>query len=492
LLALGGIVGGVPSACTKETTNVFVEAAYFDPMRIARTGRDMQIESDARYRFERGVDPEFTATGMEIATRLILEICGGEASKTVSAGKMPDWKREIEYDPDYVEQLAGFDVPEKEQLDILSSLGFEVSGKGPFKITPPPWRGDVEGKPDIVEEIVRIVGFENIPAVSVRSELAVTASAETPLLTRTRKARSAMAARGFDECVTWSFMGKDLAAEFGSNDNKNSGALTLSNPISSELDQMRPSILPNLIEAAGRNSDRGFGDVALCEVGPIFQSPRPDGQQFVATGLRAGANAPRHWANEKSSRAIDVYDAKADAIAVLEACGAPGASAQVAREAPDYYHPGRSGTLKLGKNILAKFGEIHPGILEDMNVKGPVVGFEVFLQNIPESKKKGTAKKLLKLAPLQPLSRDFAFLVDDTVSAEDLVRATKSADKNLITEGYVFDVYTGKGVDDGKKSVALNITIQPKDKTLTDEDLESLSKKITDNVASKTGGTLRS
>ncbi len=488
LLALGGIVGGVPTGCTEGTTNVFVEAAYFNPMRIARTGRDMQIESDARYRFERGVDPEFTATGMEMATRLILEICGGEASEVVSAGAIPDWKRKIEHDPAYVEKLAGFNVPANKQSKILTALGFEVSGKGPFKITPPPWRGDVHGKPDIVEEIVRMVGFENIPAVSVRSESAVTASAETPLLNQSRKARSAMAARGFDECVTWSFMGKDLAGEFGSNDN----ALTLSNPISSELDQMRPSILPNLIEAAGRNADRGFGDVALCEVGPVFQSVKPDGQQFVAAGLRAGGNAPRHWADEKSNRGIDAFDAKADAIAVLESCGAPGANAQVAREAPDYYHPGRSGTLKLGKNILAQFGEIHPAILEDMGVKSPVVGFEVFLQNIPQSKKKGTAKKLLALAPLQPLSRDFAFLVDDNVSAEDIVRAAKSADKNMIGNAYVFDIYTGKGVDDGKKSVALNVTIQPKDKTLTDEELEALSKEITTNVTMKTGGTLRS
>ncbi|GJL85906.1 MAG: phenylalanine--tRNA ligase beta subunit [Micavibrio sp.] len=488
LLALGGVVGGVPTGCTEDTTNVFVEAAYFNPMRIARTGRDMQIESDARYRFERGVDPEFTATGMEIATRLILEICGGEASEVVSAGDVPDWKRQIEYDPAYVEKLAGFDVPANEQNKILTALGFEVSGKGPFKVTPPPWRGDVHGKPDIVEEIIRITGYENIPPMSVRSEAAVTAGAETLLLTHTRKARSAMSARGMDECVTWSFMGKDLAGEFGSNDN----ALTLSNPISSELDQMRPSILPNLIEAAGRNADRGFGNTALCEVGPVFQSPKPDGQQFVATGLRAGGNALRHWADENSSRGVDAFDAKADAIAVLDACGAPGANAQVAREAPDYYHPGRSGTLKLGKNILAQFGEIHPAILEDMGVKGPVVGFEVFLQSIPESKRKGTAKKLLKLAPLQPLSRDFSFLVDDSVSANDIVRAAKTADKNLIADAYVFDIYTGKGVDDGKKSVALNVTIQPKDKTLTDEELEALSKEITDNVSMKTGGTLRS
>ncbi len=488
ILALGGIVGGVPSGCTDSTLNVFVESAYFNPMRIARAGRALQIDSDARYRFERGVDPAFTVTGMEMATRLILEICGGEASETVTAGKMPEWKRAIEYDPSYVEKLAGFDVPAAKQTDILTALGFEVGGKGPFKITPPSWRGDVEGRADIVEEVVRIAGYENIPAISVRSEMPVTANAETPLLTRARKARTAMAARGMQECVTWSFMGKDIAAQFGGNDN----ALDLSNPISSELDRMRPSIMPNLIAAAGRNAARGYGDLALCEVGPVFRSPKPDGQQFVAAGLRAGSAAPRHWADANAAREVDVYDVKADVLAVLEACGAPGANAQISKDAPDYYHPGRSATLRLGKNILAQFGEIHPAVLEDMDVKGRVVGFEVFLQNLPDTKRKGSAKKLLELAPLQPLFRDFAFVVDAGVSAEDIVRAAKAADKNLITEAYVFDVYTGKGVDPGKKSVALNVTIQPKDKTLTDAELEALSKEITTNVSMKTGGTLRS
>ncbi len=487
LLAFGGIVGGVPTGCTEDTVNVFVEAAYFNPMRIARTGRDMQIESDARYRFERGIDPEFTTTGMEMATRLIVELCGGEVSETVTAGKMPDWKREIEHDPDFVEKLAGFDVPEEKQLEIFASLGFEVKGKGPYKVTPPPWRGDVQGKPDLVEEIIRIIGYDHIPPVSVRPDDAIRHSAETQNLTRTRKARTSLAARGLDECVTWSFMSKDLAGQFGSNDN----ALTLTNPISSELDQMRPSLLPNLIEAAGRNHDRGFSDVALCEVGPQFQSVKPDGQQFVAAGIRAGAYADRHWTDSDANREVNAFDAKADAMAVLESCGAPSASLQVSRDAPDYYHPGRSGTLKLGPNVLAQFGEIHPAVLEDMDIKTPVVGFEVYLQNIPEARKKGTAKKLLELPPLQAVSRDFAFLVDQDVGASDMIRAAKGADKNLITDASVFDIYTGKGVEDGKKSVALNVMIQPADKTLTDEELEALAQKITDNVASKTGGTLR-
>ncbi len=487
LIGLGGIVGGVSTSCTQETSNVLLECAYFKPQRIARAGRDLQVESDARYRFERGIDPEFTHQGIEIATRLILEICGGEVSEVLQAGELPDWKHEIDFDPSYVEKLAGFDVVADKQAEILTSLGFEVDGKDPFKVTPPPWRADVHGRADLVEEVVRIIGFENIPPVSVRPEDGVIANVETQTLSRTRMARTALSALGMDECVTWSFMGKDLAAMFGSNDN----GLTLCNPISSELDQMRPSILPNLIEAAGRNHDRGFSNVSLCEVGPIFQSPKAAGQQFVASGIRAGTNEDRHWADENAARPVDVFDAKADAIAVLEACGAPAGNLQVSRDAADYFHPGRSGVLKLGKNILAQFGELHPQILEDMEIKTPVVGFEVFIENIPAARKKGTARKLLKLSPFQPVSRDFAFIVDEGVEVDSLVRAAKGADKEMVAQASVFDIYIGKGVEEGKKSVALNVMIQPKDQTLTDKEIEAVAAKVVENVAKKSGGELR-
>ena len=297
-----------------------------------------------------------------------------------------------------------------------------------------------------------------------------------------------MAAAGLNECVTWSFMPKPLAKHFGSNDNP---ALTLSNPISSELSQMRPSILPNLIEAAGRNTDRGYGDVALCEVGPIFHSQKPDGQDYMAAGLRAGSKTTRHWAAGQAERKVDVYDAKADAMRVLEACGAPAMNAQISADAPDYYHPGRSGILRLGKNIIAQFGEIHPAILEEMDIKDNVVGFEVFIENIPQPRKKGTAKPLLKLSPFQPVSKDFAFVVKDDIKAEDVVRAAKSADKKLISTAEIFDIYTGKGIDDGYKSLALNIEIQPTDSTLTEEQLEEVMNNVIDNVANKCGGILR-
>ena len=493
LIGLGGIVGGVSTGCEEDTVNVFLEAAYFTPIRIARAGRALQIESDARYRLERGVDPEFTATGIEIATKLIVELCGTdktEVSHVVTAGKMPEWKRTIAFDPGLVKKLCGVDVPSDKQSEILEKLGFSISKDGAgFKVQPPSWRGDIEGKADLAEEIVRIYGFENIEAVSVRSAGAVTAPAETETLNRVRRARAAMTVRGLEECVTWSFMPRERAKAFGSNDNP---ALQLANPISSELDQMRPSLLPNLIEAAGRNADRGFSDIGLCEVGPAFRSQKTDGQDMVAAGVRVGAKGAKHWASAEESRAVDLYDAKADAIAVLAACGGPADSTRVSREAPSYYHPGRSGALALGKNVLAYFGELHPAVLEDMGVKGPVVGFEVFVEKIPAARKKdGTAKPLLKLSAFQTLSRDFAFLVDDKIEADTLVRAALSADKALITEARVFDIYTGKGVEPGKKSVALAVTIQPVEKTLNDQDIESLSQKIIDAVAEKAAGVLR-
>lgn len=493
LLGFGGIIGGVSTGCTEDTLNVFVEAAYFTPLRIARAGRAIGVESDARYRFERGVDPEFTAIGMEMATRLILELCGSdktEVSEIVKAGKMPVWQHTIDFPADFTEKLCGLSVEKARKIEILQNLGFTVSDKGDvLSVQPPSWRGDIEGKADLTEEITRIVGFEHIAPVSVRNAQAITCPAETLTLSRARLARAAMAVRGFEDCITWSFMPKGTARLFGSNDNP---ALALSNPISSDLDQMRPSILPNLIEAAQRNADRGYGDVALSETGPAFASAKADGQMVVAAGIRLGKKVPRNWAADMPVREADLFDAKADALAVLEACGAPAGNVQISRDAPDYYHPGRSGVLRLGKNILAAFGEIHPGVLEEMDVKGRVVGFEVYLQNIPEPRKKeGTAKPQLALATLQPVTRDFAFVVDEAVEAEALIKAAKSADKKLIEAAEIFDVYRGKGLEESKKSLALSVTLQPVDATLTDKEIEELSGKIIAAVAEKTGGVLR-
>ncbi len=486
LIGLGGIVGGVSTGCDDHTVNVFLESAVFEPMRIARAGRDMGVSSDARYRFDRGVDPEFTGTAIEIATRLILELCSGdtsEVSEVIKAGQEPEWKRSIDFDPAYTKKLCGIEIEEAQQIDILQRLGFKVENG---KAYPPSWRGDIEGKPDLVEEIVRIYGVDKIKPVSVRGNNAVTGAAETLNLSRARTARAAMCANGLDECVTWSFLSKELAAKFGSNDN---AALTLTNPISSELDQMRPSILPNLIEAAGRNADRGFSDVALCEVGPIFRSVKADGQDYMAAGIRAGDKVSRNWTG--GERIVDAYDAKDDALAVLEACGAPAANARVSRDAPDYYHPGRSGVLRLGKNVIAQFGQIHPAILEEMGIKQEVVGFEVFLENIPAPRNKGTAKQLLKLSPFQPVKKDFAFIVKSDVASDDVIRSAMSADKKLITHAEIFDIYEGKGIEDGHKSLALCVTLQPIDATLTDEQIEEAMTSVISTVADKCGGVLR-
>jgi phenylalanyl-tRNA synthetase beta chain len=485
VLGLGGIVGGASTGCEHDTTNVFLEAAYFDPYRTAKTGRALDVISDARYRFERGIDPAFTQPGIEFSTQLIQEICGGEVSDLVVAGAAPDTSRTIDFDPAYTEKLGGITVEAKTQEAILTALGFELKNG---KASVPSWRGDVEGKADLVEEVIRVIGLDKIEAVSVRPD-GLPASAETPSITRARLARTALAARGMCESVTWSFMPKALAASFGSNDN---AALTLTNPISSDLDQMRPSILPNLLQAVGRNADRGYGDTALFEVGPVFESAKIDGQRLVAAGLRHGNMAPRHWTGAATARAVDTFDAKADALAALAAAGAPVGNLQISRDAPDHFHPGRSGSLRLGANVLGYFGEIHPAILDDMGIDSAASGFEVFLDNIPEAKKKGTAKPLLTLSALQPVERDFAFIVDEQVEAESITRAARGADKKFITAADVFDIYQGKGVEEGKKSVAIAVTLQPIDQTLTDAEIDGIAKKIVDMVCSKTGATLRS
>lgn len=493
VLGLGGVMGGADTGCTADTINVYVECAYFDPLRTARTGRALQIDSDARYRFERGVDPAFTVPGIEIATRLIQELCGGEASDVVKAGDVPAWQRIISYDPAYLKQLGGFALPADRQKTILEALGFAVTTKSEsdWQIQPPSWRGDVFGRADIVEEILRVDGYDNIPPVSMSKIQALTQGGETVNGTRARRARAALASRGLDECVTWSFMPENKAGLFGANDSQQAAPLKLSNAISTDLEQMRPSILPNLIEAAERNRARGFGDNALFEVGPVFASPKVNGQLLVAAGVRSGQRGPRHWSGPEASRTVDVIDAKADALAVIESSGMAASGLQISRDAPSWYHPGRSGVLRLGTNVVARFGEIHPAILEGLDVKGPVVGFEVLLENIPQARKKGASRPLLTLAALQPVSRDFAFILDLRVEADVLIRAIRGSDKDLIDDVGIFDVYVGKGVPEGKKSVAVSVTLQPRQQTLTDADIETISKKIVDAVTSKTGGILR-
>ncbi len=487
VIGLAGVMGGESTSVSETTQNVYLEVAYFDPYRTAKTGRALGINSDARYRFERGIDPAFTVDAVDIATNLITSLCGGEPSEVIQAGEVPAWKREITWKKETAAKILGFDILFETQTKILTDLGFTISGD---KVTPPSWRPDIEGEVDLVEEIARIYGFDKIPSISVTRDSAVSKSAETNLGMRMRKSRNILAASGLQECVTWSFMPSSLAVKFGANDAQ-SKALTLQNPISADLDQMRPSTLPNLIEAAKRNANRGFGDVALFEVGPVFKGTDIQDQQIVATGLRAGSNSSRHW--NETVRSVDAYDVKADALRVIEGCGVPSGNVQISRDVPSYYHPGRSGALKLGPTVLAYFGEIHPALLQEMDIKSSVTGFETFIEALPEQKKKSNSTALppLKLSDFQPVSRDFAFLADSTVDADAFVKTIKLVDRELITDVSIFDIYTGKGVEDGKKSVAVAVTLQPKERTLTDSEIEGLSKKIVDAVTAKTGASLR-
>ncbi len=489
--AIGGIMGGEASGVTDDTTDVFVESALFDPIRTATSGRKLGIMSDARYRFERGVDPESARLGIYVATKLILELCGGEASAVTEAGAMPDWAREVVLRKSRVASLGGLDVSADVQMRILDDLGFAPADEGDtLRTTVPPWRRDIDGEADLVEEVLRIRGYDDIPAVPMTRPVTVAAPAWSLSQRRESAARRALAARGMTEAVTFSFMKRETAELFGFSDE----ALVVDNPISADLDVMRPSILPNLLDAARRNADRGYADVALFEVGPKYAGDGEDGQAIVAAAIRTGRTGDRHWS--AAARPVDAWDAKADALAALEAAGAPVGNLQVTADAPAWYHPGRSGVFRLGPNALASFGDIHPAVLKAMDIDGPAVGCVVNLHLIPVPKQKkksggAAARPLLTLSPFQPVHRDFAFVVDAGVAAADIVRSAAGVDRTLITDVQVFDVYEGEHVGDGRKSVAIAVTLQPVEATLTDEQIDSVAKKITAEVEKRTGGVLR-
>jgi phenylalanyl-tRNA synthetase beta chain len=489
--SLAGIMGGEASGCDETTTDVLIESALWNEINIAQTGRKLGINSDARYRFERGVDPAFMAPGLELATKLVMEMCGGSASDNVVVGKAFGDDRVIDFPLTEVKRLAGIEVPQPEMKRILSHLGFMMAGNGPVvKVAVPSWRSDVHGKADIVEEIVRIVGVDKVPETPFERGEDARKPVLTPLQLRTRRAKRALATRGMVEAVTWSFISKPAAELFGGGQHE----LELANPIASDLSDMRPSLLPGLIAAAQANLDRGYGDVAIFEVGQIFKGDRPQDQFVAAAGVRRGFASSeglgRHWSG---SAATDAFDAKADALAVLAAAGAPMQALQIVPGGAKWLHPGRSATIQIGpQNVLGYFGEMHPRTLEALGADGPLMAFEVILDRIPEAKKKPTrAKPAIELSPFQPVSRDFAFIVDRGVRAGDIVRTAQGVDKKLIAGVTVFDVYEGKGIEDGRKSVAIAVTIQPREKTLTDQEIEAVAAKIVAEVTRKTGGTLR-
>ena len=488
--SIAGIMGGETSGCDETTTDVLIESALWDPLNIAQSGRKLGINTDARYRFERGVDPAFCVPGLHLATQLVLDLCGGTPSAITLSGTVPQPELTIAFPLHEVERLTGLAVEPARQCAILESLGFMVTGSGETRqVRVPSWRPDIEGKADLVEEVVRIVGIDNVKAVPFQRD------PQTPVLTliqkRTRLARRALASRGLVEAVTWSFISKSEADLFGGG----APALALANPIAADLSDMRPSLLPGLIKAAQRNANRGFVDVALFEVGQVFAGDTPEDQTIQAAAIRRAAARPthpgRHWAVPDGQ--VDFYDAKADAMALLEALGVPTGGLMIASGGPSYLHPGRSATLKFGpKAVIGCFGELHPRALEALDAKGPLVAFEICLDRLLPPKARPTRMKpKLVLSDFQPVERDFAFIVAEDVAAGDVLKAAQSAERALITDVGLFDVYRGQGIAEGFKSLAISVTLQPQDKTLTDADIDTISQKIIAEVKKKTGADLR-
>ena len=481
--SIAGIMGGADTGCTEETVNVLVESAYWDPVQIAYTGRALQINSDARYRFERGVDPEFTPEGLEYAVRMIVDNAGGEASELIQAGKVPNYARAYRLDVTRVASLVGMDIPERTQRATLTDLGFRLEGDMAHV---PSWRPDVMGEADLVEEIARIASLTKLVGIPfARVNLGVPKPVLSLGQTREQTARRTIASLGYNECVTYSFIDHDAAVMFGGG----TDATMLSNPISSEMSHMRPSLLPGLLQAAARNQARGIMDMALFEVGPIWHGGEPEDQEALACGILVGQTDPKDV--HSSRRTVDVYDVKADVEAVLHALGAP-TKVQFQRGLSNWWHPGRSARMALGKTSLAGFGQIHPTVLAALGVRGPVMAFAIHTKNIPMPKTRSATRSALSISDLQAVERDFAFVVDQSVEAITLVNAAKGADKVLIEEVQVFDEFIGGSLAEGLKSLAFTVRLQPKDTTLKDLEIEAVSAKIVEKVSKATGGKLRS
>lgn len=492
VLGLGGVLGGEQSGSTEETVNVLIESAYFDPIQIAMTGRKLGIISDARYRFERGIDPQSVELGVNLAAEMIQELCGGEPSEMIKAGEPPKGTKEIPFNPARVTKLTGVELSNDEVTATLKSLGFESKGTGDnLTVTSPSWRPDIDGPADLVEETIRIVGLDKVTPTPLSRPFGIARPVLTGKQKRVRLAKRALAARGAVEAITWSFIKEDEAGLFGGGDE----ALKLANPISSDMSDMRPSLLPGLITAAGRNIARGNTDPAIFEVGEIYQSDEEDGQTISAAIIRTGTGghqgASRHWSGNGNK--VTVFDAKADAVALLEALGQDVSRFQFTKDAPAWYHPGRSAVIRLGpKIVVGEFGELHPTVLKALDVKGPIVAAVINLDALPEAKKKSTSKGAMEISDLQPVTRDFAFIVESSTPAGDVIKAASSADKKLITNITLFDVFEDESLGENKKSLAIEATLQPKAKTMTDEEIDAIAEKVIAAVKKATGGEIRS
>ncbi|WP_411352152.1 phenylalanine--tRNA ligase subunit beta [Leisingera aquaemixtae] len=481
--SIGGIMGGEATGCTEETVDVFLESAFWDHVQIAMAGRALKINSDARYRFERGVDPEYTIEGLHRATQMILDICGGKPSEMVIAGDVPDHSRAYKLDSGRVQSLVGMEIPESDQRQTLTRLGFRLEGNMAHV---PSWRPDVQGEADLVEEVARIASLTKLQGKALpRLTDGIPKPVMTPQQRRQQMARRTCASLGYNEIVSYSFIDKASAALFGGGDD----ATMLANPISSEMSHMRPDLLAGLLQAAARNQARGFMDLALFEAGPAFTGGEPGEQVNQIAGLLVGRTGPKDV--HGASRAVDLYDAKADAEAVLAAIGAP-AKVQILRDGAAWWHPGRHGRICLGpKKTLGVFGELHPKVLKEMGIKGAAVAFTIFPDEVPLPRKSGATRPALAISDLQAVERDFAFVVDADVEALTLVNAAAGADKALIEDVRVFDEFIGGSLGEGKKSLAITVRLQPSDKTLKEKDIEAVSEKIIAKVTKATGGTLR-
>jgi phenylalanyl-tRNA synthetase beta chain len=481
--SIGGIMGGLATGCTEETENVVLEAAVWDRIQIAATGRALKINSDARYRNERGIDPDFNMEGLDLATQMILDLCGGAPSNRVIAGKVPEVSRSYRLDPARVQSLVGMDIPESEQRQTLTALGFKLEGNTAHV---PSWRPDIQGEADLVEEVARIASLTKLEGRPVaRAEPGVPKPILSPMQKRERIARRTVAALGYNECVTYSFIDQAAARLFGGGED----GTMLANPISTEMSHMRPDLLPGLLQAAARNQARGIMDLALFEVGHAFGGGEPGEQHLQIAGLLVGRTGPKDV--HGAARTIDLFDAKADAEAILNAIGAP-AKVQIQRDGPGWFHPGRHGRICLGpKTTLGVFGELHPRILQALEVKGPAVAFTVFPATVPLPRQSSASRSALEISDLQAVERDFAFVINTDVEAATLVNAALGADKSLITEARVFDEFTGGSLGEGQKSLAIAVRMQPREKTLTEAEIEAVSAKVVEKVQKATGGTLR-
>ncbi len=524
--SMGGLMGGAATGCDETTTAVFVECALFDPVRVALTGRRHQIVSDARQRFERGIDVALMPDAVEAATQMILELCGGEPGPVVEAGAMPAWQRDATMRFERIAGLGGSDIPADEAAASLQRLGFTLRHRDAEKITVavPSWRNDIaapvvldlapdlgpeiaakvaegcaiiEPECDLIEEVLRLRGLDAVPPVSLPRTAPVPPPTLTARQVRAAVAQRTLAAAGLAECVTFSFMATQEARLFGDTPE----TLRLTNPIAADLDQLRPTPVATLALAAKRNAARGYPDVALFEVGPAFAEASPQGQRLIAAGVRAGAT-PRNWLGASRpvdaradwwlapSRPVDAMDAKGDLWVALAAIGVPMDALTLTPDAPGFYHPGRSATVRQGpKTVLGSFGELHPRVLAALDLAGPVVAFELNLDAVGDPKRRRKAPP--DLPAFQPVRRDFAFLVDAAVTADALIRAARGADRALIAGVVLFDRYEGERLPDGKVSLAIEVTFQPRERTLTDAEIEAACQKVVAAVTKATAGALR-